>query len=195
MNIKRIFAIAIVVLTLFCCVSAVSAGLFDFLGGDQYLEGDGSHVKIPSNYTVDDKKVLATGGDINITLTPQRTTDEKLQDEFFAAVKEFGKDAGYENVTNKTVNGYTVHEFAAHTDGLKNLTAATEVEGSDEAWITFPPEMAAPFDYPVDHFRSVSYMKDGKEHVLIISTNNASTNLYNAEIEGIIDSIEPIQSK
>ena len=195
MNIKKMLALAIIVLAVFSCMSAVSAGLFDFLSGDQFLQGDGSQVKIPSNYTVDDKKIAANCGDINITLTPQRSTDDKFQQEFFDALLKFGKDAGYENVTNRTVNGYTIHEFSAHPDKLKTINAPTTVEGSDEAWIEFTPELAAPFDNPVDHYRSVTYIKDGKEHVLLIFTNNSTVNLYNSEINEIVDSIAPMENK
>ena len=195
MNIKKILALTIIALAVFSCLNAVSAGWFDFLGGEQFLEGDGSQVTIPSNYTVDDKKLLATGGDVNITFTAQRSSDDKLEDQFFAAIKDHGKEAGYENVTNKTVNGYTLHEFAAQASKLKNITVPTEVEGSDSAWIDFPPDIAAPFNDPVDHFRSVTYLKDGKEHKLLIFTNNATADLYTPEIEGIIDSIAPMENK
>ena len=195
MDIKKILVIAIITLAVFSCLSAVSAGWFDFLGGDKYLVGDGAQVKVPSNYTVDDKKIAASCKDINITLTPQKSSDDKLEKEFFGAVKSNGKSAGYENVTNKTVNGYTLHEFAAKTAKLKKLTASTEVPGSDAAWITFPPEIAAPFDDHVDHFRSVTFLKDGKEHKLIILTTNPDTNLYTPEIDGIIDSINATAAK
>ena len=176
-------------------MSAVSAGWFDFLGGEKQLVGEGSQVTVPSNYTVDDKKIAASCNDINITLTPQKSSDDKFEKKFFSAVKSNGKSAGYENVTNETVNGYTLHEFAAKTAKLKNLTASTEVAGSDEAWITFPPEIAAPFDDPVDHFRAVTYIKDGKEHKLVIFTNNSATNLYTPEIDGIINSINDTVTK
>ena len=195
MDIKKILVIAIIALAVFSCLSAVSAGWFDFLGGDKYLVGDGAQVKVPSNYTVDDKKIAASCKDINITLTPQKSSDDKLEKEFFGAVKSNGKKAGYENITNKTVNGYTLHEFAAKTAKLKNLTASTEVPGSDEAWITFPPEIAAPFEDNVDHFRSVTFLKDGKEHKLIIFTTNPDTNLYTPEIDGIINSINATAAK
>ncbi|WP_405274084.1 hypothetical protein [Methanobrevibacter sp.] len=195
MDIKKIIALAIVILAVFSCLSAVSAGLFDFLGGDKYLEGDGAQVKIPSTFSIDDKKIVATGKDINITFTAQKHSDEKFEDEFFAAIKKYGKDVGYENVTNKTINGYTVHDFAAHSDKLKNLTAPTVVEGSDSATITYPPEIAAPFDDPVDHFRAVTFIKDGKENKLVIFTNNATASLYTPEIEGIIDSVGPMENK
>ncbi|MDO5859119.1 hypothetical protein [Methanobrevibacter sp.] len=193
MNTKKILAITIIVLAVFSCLSVVSAGWFDFLGGEKHLEGDGSQITVPGNYTLDDKKLVASCGDINVTFTPQLKTDDKFEDEFFGAVKTKGNESGYENVTNKTVNGYTVHEFAAHPDKLKNMTVSTEVEGSDEAWIEFPPEIAAPFTDPVDHFRSVTFIKDGKEHKLLIFTNNATTNLYTSEIDGIIDSIAPLE--
>lgn len=195
MDIKKILVIAIITLAVFSCLSAVSAGWFDFLGGEKQLVGEGSQVTVPSNYTVDDKKIAASCNDINITLTPQKSSDDKFEEKFFSAVKSNGKSAGYENVTNETVNGYTLHEFAAKTAKLKNLTASTEVAGSDEAWITFPPEIAAPFDDPVDHFRAVTYIKDGKEHKLVIFTNNSATNLYTPEIDGIINSINDTVTK
>ena len=108
MDIKKILVIAIIALAVFSCLSAVSAGWFDFLGGDKYLVGDGAQVKVPSNYTVDDKKIAASCKDINITLTPQKSSDDKLEKEFFGAVKSNGKSAGYENVTNKikALNAY-----------------------------------------------------------------------------------------
>lgn len=195
MDIKKIIALAIVVLAVFSCLNAVSAGLFDFLSGDQYLEGDGSQVKIPGTYSLDDKKIVATGKDINISFTAQRHSDDKFEKEFFGAVKEFGKDAGYENMTNKTINGYTVYDFAAHPDKLKNLTAPTVVEGSDSATVTFPPEIAAVFDDPVDHFRAVTFIKDGKENKLLFFTNNKTASLYTPEIDEIINSIGPIENK
>ncbi|WP_296796511.1 hypothetical protein [uncultured Methanobrevibacter sp.] len=193
MNIKKILAITIVVLAVFSCLSVASAGWFDFLTGEQFLQGDDAQVKIPSNYTIDEKKVFASCNGINITFTPQKSTDNKFETEFFNAIKENGKEAGYENVTNRTVNGYTIHDFAGHPSKLKNMTVTTQVPGSDYAWIEYPPELAAPFDHPVDHFRSVTFIKDGKEHVLLISTNNATTNLYTPEIEGIINSIGPLK--
>ena len=55
MNIKKILAIVIIVLAVFSCLSIASAGFFDFLSGEKFLEGDNTQVKVPSNYTVDDK--------------------------------------------------------------------------------------------------------------------------------------------
>ncbi|WP_295113941.1 hypothetical protein [uncultured Methanobrevibacter sp.] len=195
MNIKKILAITIIALALFSCLGAVSAGWFDFLGGDKHLIAEDSQVTVPGNYTVDDKGILASSDTINMTFSVFKNSDDKFETKFFNAVKSDGKSAGYENITNKTVNGYTIHEFAANPKNLKNLTAETQVEGSDEAWITFPPEIAAPFDNPVDHFRSVTYLKDGKEVKLVIFTGNATVDLYSSEINGIIDSIAPVENK
>lgn len=44
MNIKKILAIAIVVLAVFSCLSVASAGWFDFLTGEQFLQGDDAQV-------------------------------------------------------------------------------------------------------------------------------------------------------
>ena len=191
MNIKGILAVAIIVLAVFSCLSIASAGLFDFLSGEQFLQDDDSQVKIPSNYTVDDKKIVASCKGINISLVAQKGSDGNFETEFFNAINEGGKDAGYENVSNKTINGYTVHEFAASPSKLKNLTGTSSK--ADVAWVEYPPQIAAPFDNPVDHFRSVTFIKDGKEHRLLISTNNTADNLYTPEIEGIINSIGPLK--
>ena len=193
MNIKKILAIVIIVLAVFSCLSIASAGFFDFLSGEKFLEGDNTQVKVPSNYTVDDKKMVASCNGINISFVAQKSTDNKFESDFFAAIKENGKEAGYENVTNRTVNGYTIYDFAGHPSKLKNMTVPTVVPGSDAAWIEYPLFFFAPFDKPVDHFRSVTFIKDGKEHKLLISTNNATANLYTSEIEGIINSIGPMK--
>ena len=193
MDIKRILAIAIIVLAVFSCLSVASAGLFDFLSGDKFLQGEDAQVKVPSNYTVDDKNMVASCNGVNLSFITQKSSDNKFGSEFFAAIKENGKEAGYENVTNRSVNGYTIYDFAGHPSKLKNVTIPTEVPGSVAAWIEYPPDIAAPFDHPVDHFRSVTFNKDGKEYRLLISTNNSTTNLYTSEIEGIINSIEPMK--
>ncbi len=191
MNIKRILAIAIIVLAVFSCLSIASAGWFDFLSGEKFLQDDDSQVKVPSNYTVDDKKIVASCKGINISFTSQKSTEGNFETEYFNAIKEGGKDAGYENVSNKTISGYTVHDFAASPSKLKNLTGSSSK--ADIAWVEYPPQLAAPFDTPVDHFRSVTFLKDGKEHRLLISTNNTADNLYTPEIEGIINSIGPLK--
>ena len=115
MNIKKILAIVIIVLAVFSCLSIASAGFFDFLSGEKFLEGDNTQVKVPSNYTVDDKKMVASCNGINISFVAQKSTDNKFESDFFAAIKENGKEAGYENVTNRTVNGYTIYDFADKT--------------------------------------------------------------------------------
>ena len=79
MDIKKILVIAIITLAVFSCLSAVSAGWFDFLGGEKQLVGEGSQVTVPSNYTVDDKKIAASCNDINITLTPQKVQMTNLK--------------------------------------------------------------------------------------------------------------------
>ena len=192
MDIKKILVLAIIVLAVFSCLNVASAGLFDFLIGDQYLQGDDCQIKIPSNFTIDDK-LVAVRDDMNITLTPIIGADDAAQNQFFNAIKVNGKDAGYENVTNKTVNGYTVQEFAAHPDKLKNVSTPKEYTGNEERWTEYSPVSVLPNSDNVDHFRAITYMKDGKQHILYIFTNSSDVNLYTPEVEGIIDSIGPIE--
>ena len=193
MDIKKILVLAIIVLAVFSCLNVASAGLFDFLIGDQYLQGDDCQIKIPSNFTIDDKNFVAVRDDMNITFTPIIGADDASENQFFSAIKVNGKEAGYENVSNKTVNGYTVHEFAAHPDKLKNVSTPKEYSGNEERWTEYSPVAVSLFDDSVDHFRSITFMKDGKQHILYIFTNSSDVNLYTPEVEGIIDSIGPIE--
>ena len=100
MDIKKILVLAIIVLAVFSCLNVASAGLFDFLIGDQYLQGDDCQIKIPSNFTIDDKNFVAVRDDMNITFTPIIGADDASENQFFSASKVNGKEAGYENVSN-----------------------------------------------------------------------------------------------
>ncbi len=53
MDIKKIFALTVVLLALFCCIGAASAGLFDFFGGNtQAYTFDGFTLDIPKSASV-----------------------------------------------------------------------------------------------------------------------------------------------
>lgn len=158
------------------------------------LAADDAQITLPSNYTVKDK-IIASSGDTNISFVPQKGTssDKDFENKFFGAIKSNGKAAGYKNVTNKTINGYTVHEFAANPNKLKNVSTDHKDTSEGVAWTTYPPETVAYFDDPVDHFRNVNYIKGDNVYTLKIYTSNPDTNLYTPEIEKIINSIAPVE--
>ena len=164
------------------------------LGSSEFtMEGDAAQVTVPGNYTYDDKAFVASSQDgVNITITPIQGTTNDMLLKFYGAVRDNGKDSGYENVSNKTINGYNVYEYAGHPDQLKNVSTNREVSGNYESWTEYPPEAAAVFTTPVDHFRAVIFEKDGKINQMNIYTDNSSTNLYTPEIDAIINSIAPI---
>lgn len=169
------------------------AGYFILNTGDKILVAENLQVTVPGNYTAD-SEFSANAGDINITFIEQKGLPNNDFAKFFKAVSVNGKDAGYENVTNKTINGTAAYELAAHPDKLKNISTEREATAEGEAWTTYPPEFVAPYE-KVDHFRSVYYVKDDKVYVLSITAGNASTNLYTPEIDGIINSLAPAAKK
>lgn len=171
------------------------AGYFILNTGDKILVAENLQVTVPGNYTAD-SEFSAHAGDLNVSFIEQKgSPNNDFVNKFFKAVKVNGKDAGYENVTNKTINGTNAYEIAAHPDKLKNVSTEREATAEGEAWTTYPPEYAAPFGGEVDHFRSVYYVKDDKVYVLTFTANNASTNLYTPEIDGIINSLAPAAKK
>lgn len=169
------------------------AGYFLLTSGNTTLVAEDLQVIAPGNYSAS-SDFSAAAGDVNVSFVPQKgTSNKEFVNKFFKAVMANGKNAGYENITNKSINGTEAYEFAAHPGNLKNVSTEREATAEGEAWTTYPPEFAAPFEGNVDHFRSVYYVKDDKVYVLTFTTGNASTNLYTPEIDGIINSIAPVQ--
>jgi hypothetical protein len=172
-------------------IAIVLVGLFIIGSGEVTLQAEDLAIKLPNNYTVDNNAV-ASAGDVNISFAPQLGVDKKFEEKFFGAIKDNGKAAGYENITNKTINGIPSFEFAAHPDKLQNVSSNREYTSEGETWTTYPPEAVSYFQNPVDHFRTVDFLKDDKVYTLQIFTNNPNTNLYTPEIEAIINSVAPV---
>ena len=176
-------------------IGILLAGFISLGGADFIMEGTGSGVTIPGNYTMDDKSYTAYNEDNGVNITIMEDSAPDKVEKFYGAIRDNGKDSGYENVTNTTINGYAAYEFAAHPDQLKNVSTNRVSEGNYETWTEYGPEAAGTFDYPVDHFRSITYVKDGKSNTLLISTKNPNTNLYTPEFDAIINSIAAITDK
>lgn len=73
MNRKKIFAIAILVLAVFCCLSVASAGFLDFLGGgsqtvnNKTVSFDGFTLQLPEDTTFNNRTPL-DDGQIKVTI-------------------------------------------------------------------------------------------------------------------------------
>lgn len=179
-------------------VAILLVGFFILSNQEGHLIADDTQVTVPSNYSVQND-LAASAGDVNISFVAQKgsTSSKQFENEFFGALKANGKASGYKNVTNKTINGYTAHEFAGTLDKLKNVST-NEKSTSDGgiSWTTYPPEaVALTTDGKVDHFRAVNYLKGDDVYTLRIYTSNPDTNLFTPEIDKIIDSIAPVENK
>ena len=168
------------------------AGFLLLGNADVTLLGDGSQVTLPSNYTVDELAV-ATAGDTSVMFTPVSGATKDSEAEFYSATKTNGKDAGYQNVTSSKINGYKVYEFAANPNKLKNVSTDEVTSGDTTTWKTFEPYLPFGSDAGVDHYRMITFVKDGKVNYLTFYTDNPDTSLYTPEIDAIIHSIGPIQ--
>lgn len=185
---KTIIGVVLVIITL------IFIGLLILGSADLTLQTSNAQVTVPNNYTLDNDGV-ASCGDINILFTPIMGVTKDSEMKVYNALKSNGKDAGYENITNRTINGFDVFEFAAHPDDLKNFSS-DEVYNADGSysWNTYSPNL--PYQgitsLKVDHFRLVSFMKGDKVNYLTIFTDNPKASLYTPEIENVINSIADV---
>ena len=177
-------------------VAAIAAvGFYMVSTADVILYADDMQITLPHNYTAD-SDFSAAAGDVNISFVAQKgTTGKDFYEKFFKTISTNGKEAGYENVTNKTIGDIKVYEFTAHPSQLKNVSSNKEATSEGEEWTVYPPEVSAPFDKGVDHFRTVQYIKRDNVYTLSIPTTNPSANLYTKEINTIVDSIAPAAKK
>lgn len=173
----------------------VIAGVLFLANMDVTLMSDNAQVTLPNNYSVDEKGV-ANCEDTNIIFTPVLGVSGDSEKNIYKAIKANGKEAGYKNITNKTINGFEVFDFAAFPDKLKNVSSDREYSSDGSySWETYVP------NYPyegstslnVDHYRLVSFIKDDKVNYLTIFTDNPNTSLYTPEIENIINSIADVE--
>lgn len=180
-------------------IAVVAVILVILVGGYLYLtsmpitlQGFEAEVKVPSNYSLDDKGV-ATAGNTSVIFTGVTSSDKSLEDNIFKAIQQNGKEAGYKNVSKSNVNGFKVYEYAAFPDKLKNVST-NEVETSEgTSWMTFEPYKPFGNTTAIHHYRMLTYQKDGNINYLTFYTNDPNTSLYTSEIDTIINSIAPIQ--
>lgn len=170
-------------------VAIIAAGFFILSNADTTLVANDATITLPSKYVPDDKGV-ASADNVSVLFTPVSGGSAAQEKAFFQAIKDNGKEAGYKNISKTKVNGYTVYDYSANPDKLKNVSSNKEYSGDTTSWMTYTPYLA--YDgvttMDVDHFRMVSYMKDDNIYYLTFFTDNPDTDLYSSEIDQIINS-------
>ena len=110
---------------------------------------------------------------------------------YLQAIKANGPASGYQNITNTTINGFKVYEYAGSPLELKNVSTNKARSGDYLTWTTYRPFL--PYDTAFsNHFRFVDYIKDGHTSNLFIYTSSPNVDLYTADIEKIIHSVKEV---
>lgn len=159
-----------------------------FSNTDITLEGTGAYVTVPSDYELDVNSGVATKDDVGIFFNGI-LGDTSTTTDFYKAISANGKSAGYENITEDTINGFKVYEYAAKVDNLSVVKY-----GSSTQWVEYPPmnltDMAGS-KVQADHYRKVYFISPNNSvaNELTIVAKNPDTDLYTQEINDIIHSI------
>ena len=179
----------IILVVIIVIVAVIAAGVLIMANSDVTLTANDATLTLPNKYALDDKGI-ASADNVGVLFTPVSGSSSSHEKDFFQAIKDNGKDAGYKNITNTTVNGYTVYDYAANPDKLENVSSNKEYSGDTTTWMTYPPYLAyeGVTTMDVDHFRMVSYIKGDDVYYLTLFTDNPDTSLYSSEIDQIINS-------
>lgn len=155
---------------------------------DITMEGMGAYVTVPNDYELDVNSGIATKGDVGIYFNGI-LDGTKGTTEFYKAISANGKSAGYENITEDTINGFKVYEYAAKVDNLTVLKY-----GSSTQWVEYSPVNLTDMSgskVQADHYRKVYYISPNNSvaNELTIVAKNPGTDLYTQEINDIVHSI------
>lgn len=188
---KKIIAIIAVAI-----VAVVGIGLFVLGSGDITLEALDASVKLPNNFTVDDRGV-ASAGDIKVQLIGSSDSPDILTS-FMGTVAKKGADAGYKDYKNGTIGNFTFYEFTAIPKELKNISTDRQSTSEGETWTEYPPQMVLGMlgdTSNVEKVREVVFVntKNNQITTLLIYTNNTNVDLHTPEIDKIVNSIEPLK--
>ena len=185
MDKKIAISIAVVVVV----ILAILGGLFVLGNADVTLESTDSIVTLPNTYVIDETG-SATNHEEGTTImfigmigSPNNAID------LGKALLANGNSSGYENISEDTVNGFKVYEYAAKPDNLKTLKY-----GSSTEWTEYSPENLTDTHgskINADHYRRVYYISPNNSTCteLTIIATKADTNLYSSEINEMIHSI------
>lgn len=182
-NMKIIIAVVVVILL------ALVAAFAMFSNSDQYLLGTGADLTVPSTFELDQDKLTASNDDVILIFNGILGNTNEVSD-FYKAISENGKSAGYQNISEDTINGFKVYEYEADPHNLTTLKY-----GSSTKWIEYEPtNLTDGTGSKIDttHFRKVYYISPNNSvaNELTIIAKNPGADLHSKEIEDIIHSIK-----
>lgn len=178
-----------IILAVIILIIVALVGVFLFISNsDVTLEGTDSKVTVPKDFVLEENGALATKDNVSVMFvgiigqTNESTT-------FYNAIKTNGNASGYENISENTINGYKVYEYAAKPENLKTVKY-----GSSTEWIEYPPINLTDGNgkkIDADHYRKVYYVSPNNSSVneLTIIAKSPDVDLYSEEINKIVDSI------
>ena len=184
MDKKKTILLAIAAIVILALIGAFLL----FSNADVTLEGTGATVTLPSDYELNMNTGTATKGDVEMFFNGI-IGDTSFTTDFYKAISANGKSAGYENVTEDTINGFKIYEYAAKPDNLKVVKY-----GSSTQWVEYSPVNLTDNSgskISADHYRKVYFISPNNSvaNELTIIAKNPETDLYSQEINDVIHTI------
>ena len=169
-------------------IIAIIAALFLIGNSEKTLQGTGAKVTLPSDYEIDYTKGIATKDD-KIILFNGIIGNTSLTTDFYKAISENGKEAGYEDISEDTINNFKVYKYSTKPSNLKTVSY-----GSLMQWVEYPPvELVDSTGQKIeaDHYKKIYYISPNNStaNELTIIAKKPDTDLNTDEITKIINSI------
>ena len=173
MNIKKILALTIVVLALFGCMSAASAGLFDWFKSEPANE--------TYNFTVCSFQLPENASITNYTKTYGGTYQEKIYTASFGSVEDNNKGTATIVIMNGSTLVTSINEF------IKNWESDGGVsEGTYGDWCIINIDNVTLSDYTNSTFNGYILAKHNGNNIVSIRGENLTM------LKKIVDTYQPI---
>lgn len=199
--IKKVIAISIILIFVLIIVSINAFGLLFILehtgnnsiqdNNNLTIQNDNMEITLPSTYEVDEKKGIATDGDVEIRFSGMLNSLPSFGD-YYKAVQS-SNNSGYTNVSVDNINEFKVYQFAVITDKVEVLTYNTSHGLKEYAPVNLTYDNGE--NIKSDHYRRVFYRQGNSSVIygLTIITDNPKTDLYTTEINNIVNSISVVE--
>ena len=152
------------------------------------IKGNNAEITIPYDYNFDENSKLFTKDNVSIMYY-------RFDDDFetflkvYNTISLYGNESGYDNVTNYSIDNFIVYDYAVKTDDLKVI----ELNNSSNNIKVFIANLT---DFngdkiKSDHYRKIIYVntEDNSTNELVVIAKSEEDDLYSAEIDDIIHSI------
>ncbi len=199
--IKKVIAISIILIFVLIIVSINAFGLLFILehtgnnsiqdNNNLTIQNDNMEITLPSTYEVDEKKGIATDGDVEIRFSGMLNSFPSFGD-YFKAVQS-SNNSGYTNLSVDNINEFKVYQFAVITDKVEVLTYNSSHGLKEYAHVNLTYDNGE--NIKSDHYRRVFYRQGNSSVIygLTIITDNPKTDLYTTEINNIVNSISVVE--